>query len=124
MPETFDLPSANQYCYSQINTTRCKGGGMHKRARADRATARRRPACAQLTVGAAVCAVLYGLPLPAEADQTVPSMLEEVTVTATRRALTPEEVPYSLSVIDGEQLARTGVIDIQSLALQVPGLSM
>ena len=33
-------------------------------------------------------------------------------------------MPYSLSVIDGETLARTGVVDIQTLAMQVPGLSM
>jgi outer membrane receptor protein involved in Fe transport len=51
-------------------------------------------------------------------------MLEEVTVTATRRTQTPQEVPYSLSVIDADTLARAGVVDIQSLAMQVPGLSM
>ncbi len=94
-----------------------------------RAKRRRQPhagaARTDLTVGAAVCAVLYGLPWPAVAEQTsVPSMLDEVTVTATRRTQTAEEVPYSLSVFDGEQLARVGVVDIQSLAVQVPGLSM
>jgi iron complex outermembrane receptor protein len=78
-----------------------------------------------LTVGAAVCALLYGLPLPAAAQQSrEPSILEEVTVTATRRTQTAEEVPYSLSVINGKQLAELGVVDTQSLALQVPGLSM
>jgi outer membrane receptor protein involved in Fe transport len=54
----------------------------------------------------------------------VPSILEEVTVSATRRNQTAEEVPYSISVIDGEALARNGVVDIQTLAVQVPGLSM
>src|SRR5579872_4353816 len=97
---------------------------MQKKANADHPRSGRAARRAELSVGAAVCAVLYGLPLPVRADQAVPATLEEVTVTATRRTLTPEEVPYSLSVINGEQLARTGVIDIESLALQVPGLSM
>src|SRR5258708_27810849 len=80
-----------------------------------------------LTVSAAVLAVLYGLPIQASAEQAsadVPSMLEEVMVTATRRTQAAEEVPYSLSVIDGEALTRAGVDDLKSLALQVPGLSM
>ena len=78
-----------------------------------------------LGIGAAVCVVLYGVPLPLSAQQVTPdSMLDEVTVTATRRAQTTEEVPYSISVIDADTLARTGVVDIQTLTLQVPGLSM
>ena len=98
---------------------------MHKKAQCSRLMPLNAAARVNLTVGAAVCAVLYGLPLPARAQQTgEPSRLEEVTVTANRRAQTPEEVPYSLSVIGGEQLTELGVVDTQSLALQVPGLSM
>ena len=84
------------------------------------------PSHVTLTVSAAICAVLYAVPPVASAQQAgaMPSTLEEVTVSATRRKQTAEEVPYSLSVIDADTLARTGVIDIQSLAVQVPGLSM
>src|ERR1039457_2932402 len=76
----------------------------------------------RLTVGSAVLAVLSGLSLQAQADQKDNSgtgTLEEITVTATRRTLTPEEVPYSISVISGDVLARANVVDIESLALQV-----
>lgn len=81
----------------------------------------------RVTVGSAVLAVLYGLPQAASADQkdnATGGTLEEITVTATRRALTPEEVPYSLSVISGELLERANVVDLRSLALEVPGLSI
>ncbi len=52
------------------------------------------------------------------------SVLQEVTVTATRRRETLESVPYSLSVVSASQLAQAGVTDISSLATAVPGLSM
>jgi iron complex outermembrane receptor protein len=79
------------------------------------------------SVGAAVFCALHGLPQPAAADQPVVSAsgpLQEVVVTATRRAQTPEEVPYSLSVIGEQQLTRANVTDMASLASQVPGLSV
>jgi len=95
-----------------------KGERTHSMRRACRARVDR-------TVGAAVFAVLYGLPLRAHAaDADEPSRLDEVTVTASRRTQTTEEVPYSLSVISGDTLNQLGVVDTQSLALQVPGLSM
>ena len=84
-------------------------------------------------VRAAVCAALYGLSpgvhaqeanatgAPAEAAT---GTLQEVTVTATRRTQALEAVPYSLSVVSGEQLAATGVTDLASLATEVPGVSM
>jgi outer membrane receptor protein involved in Fe transport len=78
------------------------------------------------SVAAAVCLALYGLPRPAAAaagDQTADA-LQEVVVTATRRAQTVEAVPYSLSVISAEQIEASGVTDIATLAAQVPGLSM
>ena len=52
------------------------------------------------------------------------SVLQEVTVTATRRRETLESVPYSMSVVSASQLAQAGVTDLSSLATAVPGLSM
>jgi outer membrane receptor protein involved in Fe transport len=81
---------------------------------------------ARTAVSAAVCLALYGLPQLARADQpaaSAPSELAEITVTATRREETLEAVPYSLSVVSGDQLGRTGVTDIASLANEVPGLN-
>ena len=75
-------------------------------------------------VAAAVFCALYGLPPPAVAADQPVETLQEVVVTATRRVQTVEAVPYSLSVISGDQLEASGAIDIATLATLVPGLSM
>src|SRR5438132_306803 len=81
---------------------------------------------AKVSIGAAVFCALYGVPHAASAQQQVDQAgsLQEVVVTASRREQAPEAVPYSLSVVSGDQLARTGVTDVASLASQVPGLSL
>lgn len=79
------------------------------------------------SVGAAVFAVLYGAPHVALCDEPATSLvgtMAEVTVTANRREQTVEEIPYGLTVVGTDQLDRTGVTDIASLANQVPGLSL
>jgi iron complex outermembrane receptor protein len=78
------------------------------------------------TVGAAVFLILNTAPHRAQAQQADASTntLQEVTVTANRREQTLEQVPYSMSVISGDQIAKTGVTDIASLSSQVPGLSL
>jgi iron complex outermembrane recepter protein len=90
---------------------------------------------ARTAIGAAVCVALYGMPHFAIAQQQPSSSnvaqqqppssgeLEEVTVTASRREETLESVPYSLSVVSGDEMARTGVTDLASLAAEVPGLA-
>jgi iron complex outermembrane recepter protein len=104
---------------------------MKEQIRQSRSIARNRRPSAGTTVGGAVFLALYGLPhaafaqqAPAAAAAPVSNELEEVTVTANRRQQSLEEVPYSLSVVSAEQLERTGVTDIASLATQVPGLSL
>ena len=59
------------------------------------------------SIAAAVCFALYGLPSPAAADSVdqPQGVLQEVTVTATRRTETIESVPYSLSVISADQIS-------------------
>ena len=81
---------------------------------------------AMTPVSAAVFLAIYGPPNAALAQQAAPiaEQLSEVTVTATRRTQTLEAVPYSISVISGEQLEQSNVTDIASLASQVPGLSL
>src|SRR5579862_4294064 len=81
---------------------------------------------ARVCISAAVFFALYGVPHAASAQQQVDQAgsLQEVVVTASRREQAPEAVPYSLSVVSADQLARTGVTDIASLASQVPGLSL
>jgi iron complex outermembrane recepter protein len=75
-------------------------------------------------LSAAVFVALYGLPPDGIAQQVNSATeLEEVIVTATRRSETLESVPYSISVISGQQIALANVTDIASLTEDVPGLS-
>lgn len=86
------------------------------------------------SVSAAVLFALHGVTHIAHAQEQMGTdqqgggaqagTLQEVVVTASRRAETVEQVPYSISVISGPQLDRAGVTDIVSLTNQVPGLSM
>src|SRR5271168_5560444 len=81
------------------------------------------------SLSAAVFFALYGMPQPGFAQQapqtaqTSSDVIAEITVTATRREQTLQEVPYSLTVVSAEQLTNNGVTDIASLAAPVPGLS-
>ncbi len=55
--------------------------------------------------------------------QSPTNVLEEVTVTASRRESTVEDIPYNISAIGGDALVRTGTTDLAHLANQVPGFS-
>lgn len=80
---------------------------------------------AKTTVAAAVFVALHGTPQAARAQaaDSATESLQEVVVTANRRAQTAESVPYSLDVVSADEISRTGVTDMASLARQVPGLS-
>jgi len=87
---------------------------------------------ARTALSAAVCLALYGAPHWAAAQQAPAQSaagtgssteLNEITVTATRREATLESVPYAISAVSGEDLARMGVTDFASLANEVPGLA-
>jgi iron complex outermembrane recepter protein len=60
---------------------------------------------------------------PAPKSDSVPSTLQEILVTATRRTTTVEDIPYNISAISGAGLARTGVGNLGQLANQVPGFN-
>jgi outer membrane receptor protein involved in Fe transport len=55
-------------------------------------------------------------------DQPGGAQLEEIVVTATRREQSVQDIPYNISVIDGDSLAASGVTSLNSLAQIVPGL--
>ena len=79
------------------------------------------------SIGAAVFLALYGSAQVADAEtqsDAPADILQTITVTASRREQTTEEIPYSLSVISAAQLTNENVTDIASLAMQVPGLSV
>jgi iron complex outermembrane receptor protein len=71
------------------------------------------------SVTAAVLAALYGV--PAHADDEVG--LSEVTVTATRRATTAQDIPLSITAVSGEQLQESGIQDISALAHSMAGVN-
>ena len=51
------------------------------------------------------------------------AQLEEVMVTATRRAQSVEDIPYNISAVSGDALSNAGVTDMQSLTRMIPGLT-
>jgi iron complex outermembrane recepter protein len=54
---------------------------------------------------------------------TLATALDEIIVTATRRQTTVEEIPYNISAVSGDALARTGTNDLAQLANQMPGFN-
>ncbi|MES2489736.1 MAG: TonB-dependent receptor [Pseudomonadota bacterium] len=65
---------------------------------------------------------------PKEAPKTVearrPSQLEEIVVTATKRAEPLREIPATISVLSGEKLEREGIQNIEQIVSQVPGVNL
>ncbi len=62
----------------------------------------------------------------ATAQQSQPQVtrIDEVLVTATRRAQAVQDVPYNISVVSSDLLAETGVSDASSLVRLVPGMTI
>jgi iron complex outermembrane recepter protein len=79
---------------------------------------RRRQLGTVTSLTAAVLTALYGT--PAIADDNA---LQEITVTATRRALSAQDIPISITAISGDTLAKQGVQDIATLAQYVAGVN-
>jgi outer membrane receptor protein involved in Fe transport len=94
---------------------------MTKRAHDDRARVqprRRRPSFGTATsLTAAVLGALYGA--PSRADDT----LTEITVTATRRAASAQDIPISITAVSGAALDEQGIEDIASLAHSMAGVN-
>ena len=51
-------------------------------------------------------------------------VIEEVIVTATKRAESVQDIPLSVNAFSGAQLEEAGVKDIRDIAAQTPGLSI
>ncbi|MCY3750390.1 MAG: TonB-dependent receptor [Gammaproteobacteria bacterium] len=67
---------------------------------------------------AAIVLMLIPVTLPAQGN-----ILEEITVTATRRAMTIQDIPYNISAMTGEELKNAGVFSIADLSRSVPGIA-
>jgi iron complex outermembrane recepter protein len=72
------------------------------------------------TLTAAVLAAIYGG--NAIADDTGES-LQEIVVTASRRAVEAQDLPISITAVTGAQLEQSGIEDISSLAHSMAGVN-
>src|SRR5580658_7211944 len=85
---------------------------------------------ASTQVSAAVLAVLCGSRAFAGTDGTADSdtnateaSLQEVVVTATRRASAAQDLPISITAVTGDNLEAAGVVDVAGLARSMAGVS-
>jgi outer membrane receptor protein involved in Fe transport len=73
------------------------------------------------------CMLLWGTSVRA-VTATAPAAddtgLEEITVTAEKFNSTVQSTPISMTAISGDQLAATGIVAIEDIVREVPGLSM
>jgi outer membrane receptor protein involved in Fe transport len=72
---------------------------------------------------AAVLAALYGAPVGAAPAPAAENALEEVTVTATRRALSAQDIPISITAVSGAALDQAGIEDMAGLAHSMAGVN-
>ena len=79
-------------------------------------------------LAAAVCAVLASGAAraagPGGASETAPGALEEVVVTAQKRAANLQDVPFSVAATSQEQIRNSGSSNIVDLARNVAGLAI
>jgi iron complex outermembrane receptor protein len=91
---------------------------MKTRSRARPPAVLRRQFGSVTSLTAAVLTALYGA--PAIADDNA---LQEITVTATRRALSAQDIPISITAISGTTLEQAGIQDISALAHSISGVN-
>ncbi len=71
------------------------------------------------SLAAATLVALYGAPVIAEEEDS----LGEVVVTASRRAVSAQDLPISITAVSGETLEKSGIQDISGLAHSVAGVN-
>lgn len=72
----------------------------------------------------AICSAILAIPTLAVAESKSQFQLEEITVTATRRATNVQDVPYNISAFDGSKLSAEGINDFSKIARSIPGLTL
>jgi len=79
-----------------------------------------------LTVASAVTALCCTMAGGVYADSAGDSsdQIPEIIVTATKRTSTVQETAASITAVSGEEIADRGIVDFNSLAQSVPGISM
>ncbi len=84
------------------------------------ATVRMKPVAAAV---AAAVGTLPGLLIAQDGRESVP-MLEEIVVTATRRAASVQDIPINISAFAGEELQQQRIDNLREFARWVPGLTV
>lgn len=78
------------------------------------------------TLATAVAAVsagtLISVPQPSVAQED--ALLEEVIVTATRRAESVQDIPYNISAVSGDDLEGAQIVDAAEMMRSIPGLTV
>src|ERR1700689_1149739 len=77
-------------------------------------------AASSLTV--AILTVLYGAPSHADSSNEDSAALDEVIVTATRRAVSAQDLPISITAVSGAALEEAGIQDVAGLAHTMAGV--
>jgi iron complex outermembrane recepter protein len=75
-------------------------------------------------VTAAVLTAIYGNSAYADDDAAPEAGLQEVVVTATRRAVSAQDLPISITAVTGAQLEQAGIQDISELARSMAGVNV
>jgi len=77
-------------------------------------------------ISSTCCVLVAAIPNVAIAQDSQsgePRVQDEIIVTSTKRARSVQDIPYNISAVDGEVLARTGVTDMADIARRVPGVA-
>jgi iron complex outermembrane receptor protein len=87
------------------------------------APSRRRQFGKATSVTAAVLAALYGVPAGADTAGSDENSLQEVVVTASRRAVSAQDLPISITAVTGDSLDKAGIQDMAGLAHSMAGVN-
>ncbi len=77
----------------------------------------------KLLVWALSTIALFGMSSLAIAQEAI-SLIEEITVTATKRAQSIYEVPIAVSAFEGDKLAQQGIVDVVDIGKFVPNMNV
>ncbi|HEX4239882.1 MAG TPA: TonB-dependent receptor [Steroidobacteraceae bacterium] len=83
-----------------------------------------RPSKLQIIFAASVLALGAGSLRAQQVKADGGMELEEIVVTATKRASTVQNTPISITAIGGEELRERGITDVTSVVQSVPGISL
>lgn len=72
----------------------------------------------------AISAVLAAVPVAAAETESDDNEIERIEVTASRRLTSTSDIPYNISVLDGDALSDAGIGNVAELGYTIPGLTV